>query len=80
MDVDVTMPSLSSISETVKVVRWLVSVGEPVRRGEPLLEVETAQSRELYVQDQTAWSICFCLTEKLLRRGKSFDSPACGLY
>lgn len=35
------MPDLSSISASVTVVRWLVAIGGPVRRGEPLLEVET---------------------------------------
>jgi pyruvate/2-oxoglutarate dehydrogenase complex dihydrolipoamide acyltransferase (E2) component len=38
------MPDLSAISSTVKVVRWLVGVGEPVRRGQDLLEVETDKS------------------------------------
>jgi pyruvate/2-oxoglutarate dehydrogenase complex dihydrolipoamide acyltransferase (E2) component len=38
------MPDLSAISATVKVVRWLVGVGEPVRRGQDLLEVETDKS------------------------------------
>lgn len=44
MDVPMTMPDLSTISESVKVVRWLVEVGQSVRRGDPLLEVETDKS------------------------------------
>jgi pyruvate/2-oxoglutarate dehydrogenase complex dihydrolipoamide acyltransferase (E2) component len=36
-----TMPDLSSISATVTITRWLVPVGTELRRGEPLLEVET---------------------------------------
>jgi pyruvate/2-oxoglutarate/acetoin dehydrogenase E1 component/TPP-dependent pyruvate/acetoin dehydrogenase alpha subunit len=35
------MPDLSSISQSVTVVRWLVEPGAHVQRGEPLLEVET---------------------------------------
>lgn len=35
------MPDLSAISASVKVVRWLVAVGQPVKRGGELLEVET---------------------------------------
>jgi pyruvate/2-oxoglutarate dehydrogenase complex dihydrolipoamide acyltransferase (E2) component len=38
------MPDLSAIRSTVKVVRWLVGVGEPVLRGQDLLEVETDKS------------------------------------
>jgi pyruvate/2-oxoglutarate dehydrogenase complex dihydrolipoamide acyltransferase (E2) component len=35
------MPDLSTVSETVKVLRWLVEPGVAVRRGDSLLEVET---------------------------------------
>jgi pyruvate/2-oxoglutarate dehydrogenase complex dihydrolipoamide acyltransferase (E2) component len=41
MDAEMRMPDLSTVTETVKVVRWLVDVGSPVRRGDHLLEVET---------------------------------------
>jgi pyruvate/2-oxoglutarate dehydrogenase complex dihydrolipoamide acyltransferase (E2) component len=44
MDVPMTMPDLSAISESVKIVRWLVEVGQSVRRGDALLEVETDKS------------------------------------
>jgi len=42
MDVNMKMPDLAT-NEGVElgVARWLVSVGEGVRRGQPLLEVET---------------------------------------
>lgn len=43
-NLSMTMPDLSTISSTVKVVRWLVEVGQPVRRGDHLLEVETDKS------------------------------------
>ncbi|MBV8816290.1 MAG: dihydrolipoamide succinyltransferase, partial [Verrucomicrobia bacterium] len=35
------MPDLSTTSSPIKVVRWLVEVGWPVERGQPVLEVET---------------------------------------
>src|SRR5262249_60969981 len=35
------MPDVATVDDTVTLVRWLVEVGQPVRRGEPLLEVET---------------------------------------
>src|ERR1700761_5853909 len=41
MDVVMRMPDVATVDDTVTLVRWLVEVGQPVRRGEPLLEVET---------------------------------------
>jgi len=41
MDVEMRMPDLATAGSPIKVVRWLVDVGQSVRRGEPLLEVET---------------------------------------
>jgi pyruvate dehydrogenase E2 component (dihydrolipoamide acetyltransferase) len=41
MPADVIMPALGMAQETGKVVRWLKRDGEPVTKGEPLLEVET---------------------------------------
>ncbi len=41
MDVVMRMPDLSTVDDMVKVVRWLAKVGQVVRRGTPLLEVET---------------------------------------
>ncbi len=41
MDVVMRMPDLSTVDDTVKLLRWLAEVGRMVRRGEPLLEVET---------------------------------------
>lgn len=35
------MPDLSTVSETVTVVGWLVPIGGSVQRGDPLLEVQT---------------------------------------
>jgi pyruvate dehydrogenase E2 component (dihydrolipoamide acetyltransferase) len=41
MDVSMRMPDLATTDSPIKVVRWLADVGATVRRGEPLLEVET---------------------------------------
>lgn len=41
MDVAMRLPDLSTNASAVTVIRWLVEVGRPVRRGEPLVEVET---------------------------------------
>ena len=35
------MPDLATVDATVTVVAWLKELGEQVKRGEPLLEVET---------------------------------------
>jgi YD repeat-containing protein len=42
MDVNMKMPDLATNEGTeLGVTRWLVEVGRPVKRGQPLLEVET---------------------------------------
>src|ERR1700677_4892104 len=41
MDVVMRMPDLSTVDETVTLIRWLAEVGQVIRRGDPLLEVET---------------------------------------
>lgn len=41
MDVTMKMPDLATTGSAMTVVRWLIEAGQPVRRGQPLLEVET---------------------------------------
>jgi pyruvate dehydrogenase E1 component alpha subunit len=41
MDFEMRMPDLSTVDDMVTVVAWLVEVGQAVRRGQPILEVET---------------------------------------
>jgi len=41
MDIEVTMPDLSTTGGEIAVLKWLVEVGQPIRRGQPLMEVET---------------------------------------
>ncbi len=45
MEVKMKMPDLATTEGSeVAVVRWLVEVGAPVQRGQPLLEVETEKA------------------------------------
>ena len=41
MPTDVIMPALGMAQETGKILRWLKSEGDPVTKGEPVMEVET---------------------------------------
>src|SRR5438132_13115233 len=41
MAVSVVMPALEMAQETGKLISWLKKEGEPVRKGEMLLEIET---------------------------------------
>jgi pyruvate dehydrogenase E2 component (dihydrolipoamide acetyltransferase) len=41
MDLEFKMPDLATTDSAIKVIRWLVEVGQPVTRGQALLEVET---------------------------------------
>jgi TPP-dependent pyruvate/acetoin dehydrogenase alpha subunit len=44
MEIAMRMPDLGTVDDTIKVVKWLAEVGQPVRRGQPLVEVETDKS------------------------------------
>ncbi len=44
IEVPMRMPDLGTVDDTIKVVKWLAEVGQPVERGQPLLEVETDKS------------------------------------
>ena len=41
MRTEVLMPNLGYEMESAKVTAWLKKVGDPVRRGEPIAEIET---------------------------------------
>lgn len=41
MRYEMKMPDVATNDSPVRVNRWLVSVGQTVRRGQPLVEVET---------------------------------------
>ena len=44
MDVAMRVPDLATNESVVTVIRWLVEVGQPVRRGQALVEVQTDKS------------------------------------
>ena len=44
MNVVMRMPALGAVDDMVKVLKWLVEVGQMIERGQPLLEVETDKS------------------------------------
>jgi pyruvate dehydrogenase E2 component (dihydrolipoamide acetyltransferase) len=41
MPVEIRMPSLGYDMTSGKIIAWLKEVGDPVRRGEPIAEIET---------------------------------------
>jgi pyruvate dehydrogenase E2 component (dihydrolipoamide acetyltransferase) len=41
MDVEIKMPDLATTDDSVTLLRWLIAVGQPVKRGQPLFEIET---------------------------------------
>jgi TPP-dependent pyruvate/acetoin dehydrogenase alpha subunit len=44
VNVTMRMPAVGTVDDTITVVRWLAEVGQAVKRGQPLLEVETDKS------------------------------------
>ncbi len=48
---DVVMPRLSDTMEEGTILRWLIGDGEPVRRGEELVEIETDKANMTYEAD-----------------------------
>ena len=48
---EVTMPRLSDSMEEGTVLKWLVNVGGEVKRGEPLVEIETDKANMTYDAD-----------------------------
>jgi pyruvate/2-oxoglutarate dehydrogenase complex dihydrolipoamide acyltransferase (E2) component len=41
MDIPIKMPDLATIAEEVCILRWYIEVGQHVKLGQPLLEIET---------------------------------------
>jgi pyruvate dehydrogenase E2 component (dihydrolipoamide acetyltransferase) len=48
MSIDVTMPRLSDSMEEGTVLRWMKSVGDEVKRGDELVEIETDKANMTY--------------------------------
>jgi pyruvate dehydrogenase E2 component (dihydrolipoamide acetyltransferase) len=51
MATDITMPRLSDSMEEGTVLKWLVEEGGEVKRGEPLVEIETDKANMTYESD-----------------------------
>jgi pyruvate dehydrogenase E2 component (dihydrolipoamide acetyltransferase) len=51
-EVEIPMPKLSDSMEQATVLSWLKRPGDPVRRGDPLVEVETDKATVVYEAEQ----------------------------
>src|SRR5881397_3018819 len=51
MATDVMMPRLSDSMEEGTVLKWIVQQGGEVKRGEPLVEIETDKANKTYEAD-----------------------------
>jgi pyruvate dehydrogenase E2 component (dihydrolipoamide acetyltransferase) len=49
---EIVMPRLSDTMEEGTILRWLIADGEPVKRGEELVEIETDKANMTYESDQ----------------------------
>jgi pyruvate dehydrogenase E2 component (dihydrolipoamide acetyltransferase) len=65
---DVTMPRLSDSMEEGTVLKWLVEEGGEVKRGEPLVEIETDKANMTYDADTDG-----VLVEILAQEGDTLD-------
>ena len=48
---DITMPRLSDSMEEGTILKWLVSEGDEVKRGQPIAEIETDKANMTYEAD-----------------------------
>ena len=44
MEIELKMPDLATTDSAIKVIRWLVEPGQAIKRGQPLMEIETDKS------------------------------------
>src|SRR5690348_9833379 len=44
MELQMKMPDLATTGSDIRILRWLINPGQSVRRGEPLLEIETEKA------------------------------------
>ena len=65
---DVTMPRLSDSMEEGTVLKWLVEEGGEVKRGEPLVEIETDKANMTYEADTDG-----VLVEVLAKEGDTLE-------
>ena len=84
MATDVTMPRLSDSMEEGTVLKWLVEVGGEVKRGEPLVEIETDKANMTYEADADGTLIevlaqegdTLAIGELIARIGEAGEAPA----
>src|SRR5918911_2236743 len=84
MATDVTMPRLSDSMEEGTVLKWLVEPGGEVRRGEPLVEIETDKANMTYEADTDGVLVevlaqegdTLAIGEVIARIGAAGEAPA----
>src|SRR6188472_3188084 len=84
MATDVTMPRLSDSMEEGTVLKWLVEVGGEVKRGAPLVEIETDKANMTYEADTDGTLIQIVaqegdtlpIGEVIARIGEAGEEPA----
>src|SRR4051794_37018381 len=86
MATDVTMPRLSDSMEEGTVLKWLVEVGDEVKRGEALVEIETDKANMTYDADADGVLIevvakegdTLAIGEVIARIGEEGEKPSGG--
>ena len=86
MATDVTMPRLSDSMEEGTILNWIVQEGGEVKRGEPLVEIETDKANMTYEADTDGVLIeivvpegeTVALGEVIARVGEAGEKPASG--
>ncbi|MEA2494737.1 MAG: hypothetical protein QOJ29_2648, partial [Thermoleophilaceae bacterium] len=66
MPSEVVMPSLSDSMEEGTILKWLVDEGGEVKKGEPLVEIETDKENTTYDADTDG-----TLTEIIAKEGET---------
>src|SRR5215831_8457584 len=41
MEIQMKMPDLATTGSDIRLIRWLANPGQPIKRGQPLFEIET---------------------------------------
>jgi pyruvate dehydrogenase E2 component (dihydrolipoamide acetyltransferase) len=84
MATDVTMPRLSDSMEEGTILKWLVDKGGEVKRGEPLVEIETDKANMTYEADTSGVLIevvagegdTLAIGEVIARIGEEGEEPS----
>ena len=84
MATDVTMPRLSDSMEEGTILKWIVEEGGEVKRGEPLVEIETDKANMTYEADTSGTLIevvadegdTLAIGEVIARIGEEGEEPS----